>query len=396
MRIRPAEAEGTRAGAKRRRSSREDEACEGGEGKGTVAWTHGKAACGSGMGTGLLEQAGGSSSSMGLRALWRVALDKCVDASPLLVGHNDHTVSCVVGSHAGTLVSIDMESGAAHWRTTLPDRLEASCSCANAAPQTSGCLQGAVAAEKEESTPRLVQSAPYAESCEQSSSPRGIVLVGGHDQHLHAVRLDDGVRLWSRRFRGVIKAAATILPQEMLPGHRGGRVAIGVCFGGLLAAVDVCSGRTLWAGSCEGPCFATPLVDAARSRVLVADLRGHLQSWRVIPSRPRHNHRHSALHLERSWRFCVHGHKPIFSSPALASWGAKDRGSQQAAAVVFGCADGKVYAICCESGACLWAYEARSPVFCAPCIVPSTVAGAADGAPYVLCLLYTSPSPRDS
>lgn len=288
----------------------------------SISWTRGKATCDPAMASNLPPLPT-------LRSSWKVDLSKCVDASPLLVGHDDGCVTCVIGSHAGALSAIDLASGDVRWRASLPDRLEASCCVV---PPPAALIQ-AVAEE----------------------TLNGIVLIGSHDEHMHALRLDNGTRLWSRRCRGALKAAAAPFP---MPLYSPAVVAVGACFGGSFFAVDSWSGRTLWEGACDGPVYATPLIDEARARVITASLRGTVQSWHAEACG-------AGLAFEPTWRFATPAAEPIFSSPALAAHGT---------AIVFGCADGKLYALDADAGACLWTHDTRGAIFCAPCVVPARAA----------------------
>ncbi|GMF50910.1 unnamed protein product [Phytophthora fragariaefolia] len=64
-----------------------------------------------------------------LRKKWRVNLKKCIDASPLVIQfHNggDSSIWAVVGSHSAQLVCVDVQDdGREIWRVTLDGRIEA-------------------------------------------------------------------------------------------------------------------------------------------------------------------------------------------------------------------------------------------------------------------------------
>ena len=296
---------------------------------------------------------------------WRVDLGKCVDAAPILVcmasvggfgsqvtAGDAHELLCLVGSHAGRICAVGFEDGKVRWSSQLPDRIEAAC-----------CVVS-------------IAAPPPFDATRNASET--VVLIGSHDEHMHALRLSDGQRVWSRRARGIYKAAA-----RPLPGYSG--VAMSACFGGEIAALDASSGRTIWRCLCDAPIFATPLADEVH--LCVATLRGELLCW---------SHAHAEVRtfatpgpcsmattvtrscpaqstvtepgFQQLWRFATtprsdsgDGMEPIFSSPAFAT-------ASRSKLVLFGCTDGFLYAVSVEAGACVWRYDACSPIFCAPCL----------------------------
>ena len=287
---------------------------------------------------------GASPGRVGLAACWRFELGQCIDASPLLLcrggAHGSAapsptaSISCVVGSHSGLLAAVDLSFGTLLWRTWLPSRLEAS---------------------------------PGVSSCGT------LVFVGGHDQHLHAVRATDGARVWSRRAAGPIKAGVVCLPRQ-----HGGAV-ISACGGGHVVALDAQSGRPLWMARCEGPVFATPALDPRRRRLYVADQRGCLHAWSYATEAEAAEGEAAAaepalgeaavgaytLQMELAWQFRTAarlapaaGCEPIFSGPAVVP---------SMGEVLFGCVNGLLYAVgLC--GAALWTFDAGGPIFSAPCL----------------------------
>jgi acyl-CoA synthetase len=60
-----------------------------------------------------------------LQQCWRVSLQACVDASPLLVIHGD-TCRIFIGSHSHNFMSVDAISGEVQWEVQLTGRVESS------------------------------------------------------------------------------------------------------------------------------------------------------------------------------------------------------------------------------------------------------------------------------
>merc|ERR1719215_632559 len=52
---------------------------------------------------------------------WKQNLDKCIDASPLIIGDK-----IVIGSHSGLIAAFDLDVGKEAWKVQLDDRIEAS------------------------------------------------------------------------------------------------------------------------------------------------------------------------------------------------------------------------------------------------------------------------------
>lgn len=57
---------------------------------------------------------------------WSVSLEKCIDASPLLVKWPNKEV-IFIGSHSGLVLAINVQSHVIIWEQRLPDRIESSC-----------------------------------------------------------------------------------------------------------------------------------------------------------------------------------------------------------------------------------------------------------------------------
>jgi len=267
-----------------------------------------------------------------------------------------------MGSHAGRLAAVCLATGSEIWCTQLPDRIEASCAV---------------------------------------SADGATLFVGGYDEHLHAVRRSDGVRLWSRRARGVIKGGAICLPDlgRDLGGDGGadcGALLSG-CFGGALVALTPTSGRLLWEYRCGSALFARPVVDGRRRHVYVVDLRGCIHCVRYYvspssssspssstasavasvspaaaasatmamasptpPSTSAPSSPASSFGFELAWRRSLGQTVALFASPALAD-----------DAVLLGGVDGRLRALSGASGEMLWEMDLGGAIFATPCIAAS-------------------------
>lgn len=260
-----------------------------------------------------------------LKEAWARCLDKCIDASPLCICRcgqdGGRCVLAIVGSHAGTIGAIDLYSGSYVWRTKLPTRVEASC-CA--------------------------------------ASEGDVVVVGGYDGAIYGLDARHGTWLWRHGFSGAVKASACPLPEH---------VVLGACWGGSIRALDARTGRLLYWSSVCGPVFATPLFDATRCQVYVADLRGHLSCFVISGGESRAICSPSLGPMSLRWRHTTpsreppdEGCHPIFSSPTLG------QSSGGRGLVIFGCVDAHVYAVDADTGGLMWSFKTDGPVFAAPTV----------------------------
>ena len=261
-------------------------------------------------------------------------------------------MTCLCASHAGELAAIRLANGEVVWRTQLPSRIEASC-----------CVVG------------------------HASSADAVVLVGGHDGALHALRLMDGERLWSRICHGAVKAAATALPEHFGPSGVG-EVALCADFGGVLTALIARSGRILWedAVASDGPIFAAPTVHS--ESIYVAHMRGAVVCWRPPAEATSGD---AGFSRTLAWRFVADADRdgraaPVFSAHVIVDQAASGGGCP--AMVVFGCTNGRLYALAASTGTRLWTFEMGGAVFATPCVVGAAIYATSDGG--ALCCVDAS------
>ena len=138
---------------------------------------------------------------------WRAELGKCVDASPLLVclRHQPTERERRTDGRCQSASAVHMLARSYASRLT-----PAVLGGAHSSPTASKGRACALTLEEDATTPSV-------DSPGSHSSHPPVVLVGTYDDHLHALCLHDGVRLWSRRFHGSVRAAATALPSSMCP-----------------------------------------------------------------------------------------------------------------------------------------------------------------------------------
>ncbi|KAL0410910.1 UNVERIFIED_CONTAM: putative acyl-activating enzyme 19 [Sesamum latifolium] len=79
-----------------------------------------------------------------MRELWKVEMDSCVDASPLLV-FKGSALYMFIGSHSHKFVCVDGKSGVVQWETKLEGRVECSAAILDDFSQiVVGCYQGII------------------------------------------------------------------------------------------------------------------------------------------------------------------------------------------------------------------------------------------------------------
>jgi hypothetical protein len=198
---------------------------------------------------------------------WRVGLEKCIDATPLLV--LQHVPTCMtpaercadgctarafIGSHAGRFVCVDMENGATLWCAQLPDRVESSAAAS---------LDGAV------------------------------VVVGCYDGVVYGLDANSGGVRWRAPTGDQVKCSPAV-------DARDGSVWCG-SHSGLLLRLRPEDGAVLFKLQMSAAVFASPLVDAERNRVLVATTKGAVAC--LDPT----------LRPAWSWQASA----PVFAGPAL-------------------------------------------------------------------------------
>ncbi|KAJ8771311.1 hypothetical protein K2173_026488 [Erythroxylum novogranatense] len=124
-----------------------------------------------------------------MRELWKVDMESCVDASPLVV-LKDQDAYLFVGSHAQKFVCINVKSGSVQWEAKLEGRIECSAAIAGDFSQVVvGCYRGKIYFLDFFSgnvcwifeTSGQVKSQPYVDLC------RKLIWCGSHDHNLYAL-----------------------------------------------------------------------------------------------------------------------------------------------------------------------------------------------------------------
>ncbi|KAL8542513.1 hypothetical protein ACS0TY_003394 [Phlomoides rotata] len=124
-----------------------------------------------------------------MQELWKVDLDSCVDASPLLVCKGSD-IYLFIGSHSHKFVCVDGKSGVVQWETKLGGRVECSAAILDDFSQVVvGCYQGTIYflhfsdgnISWSFQTNGEVKSQPVVDKC------RHLVWCGSYDHNLYAI-----------------------------------------------------------------------------------------------------------------------------------------------------------------------------------------------------------------
>ncbi|VDM19371.1 unnamed protein product [Hydatigera taeniaeformis] len=210
--------------------------------------------------------------------MWSAELGKCVDASPVVDAAME---SIFVGSHAGIFRKLCLRTGKVVWSHAIESRIEAT-----------ACLID------------------------------DLVVFGTLDGHLYALRVADGVLVWTLETGGAVKSAPTRVPNSslLLVGSHGQHVL----------AVEG-RGHRVWATNLDrSPIVAPVIVDEKSEFAFVGTLGGCL-------------HRINVELGDIDWSVNELG--PIFGAPTLLSCLGR---------VVVTTADGGIYCMSESRGERLW------------------------------------------
>lgn len=255
-----------------------------------------------------------------LRRVWRVDLEKCIDASPLVVQRRDHegavcSTWAIVGSHSAQLVCVDvLAAGREVWRVTLDDRIEA---------------------------------------CAALSVKYEIAYVGTYAGSLFALSFQSGVTRWRFQAKGTIKASALVMDKQ--------RLVVCGAYDNHLHGLDAVTGQQRWAIDLEGSIFSTLLYCAWSGQLFAATTNGAVVALRS-PS--------DFNCVKEQWKLQL-------PAPVFAGLNA-DYTSKM---LTVGCADGQLYGVSTDSGDIQWQVRTEKPIFSSPCVSRpgSVVFGSHDG-----------------
>lgn len=124
---------------------------------------------------------------------------KCIDASPLVVKFNDK-IRLFIGSHSGTFVCVDCESGRKEWELSLPGRIEATAAISN---------DGSIV---------LVGMYVFVYGTKKQFGKSFPRLSGCYDNKLYAIDSATGSITWSYHTEGIVKCTCSVASTRVIFG----------------------------------------------------------------------------------------------------------------------------------------------------------------------------------
>ncbi|OWZ15067.1 Acyl-CoA synthetase [Phytophthora megakarya] len=304
-----------------------------------------------------------------LRSVWRVNLDKCIDASPLVVQRRHsrgivYSTWAIVGSHSAQLVCLDVQdAGTEIWKVTLDDRIEA---------------------------------------CAALSVKHSTVYVGTYAGSFVALDLFSGKERWKFQTKGTIKASAVVLDDHQL-------VVCGA-YDNNLYGLDTINGQQRWTLDLGGSIFSTPvyclwteqLFAASTNNNVVAlapasgDFTSIIEQWRLhLPAPVFAGLNFYCLWTEQLFAASTNDNVVALAPASGDFTSIMEQWRLHLPAPVFaglnadfasnlliaGCADGQLYGISMSSGDTQWQVSTEKPIFSSPCVCNpgSVVFGSHDG-----------------
>ncbi|XP_074279054.1 putative acyl-activating enzyme 19 [Silene latifolia] len=268
-----------------------------------------------------------------LREIWRVPMDSCVDASPLVV-FNKKEILVFIGSHSHKFVCVDARNGLVRWEMKLEGRIESSAVVDGDFSQVIfGCYQGKLyfidllkgTINWTFQTGGEVKSQATVDKC------RHLIWCGSHDHNLYGLDYRNHCCVYEFPCGGSIFGSPAIdeTREILYAGTTNGRL-IAISLKGSLFSL-------LWLLEVKAPIFGS-LSISSNGNVICCLVSGDVIS----------------VNLEGSiiWRSNTDG--PIFAGPCISM----AIGSQ---ALV--CSrNGNVYSFDSENGCLLWEYYVGDPI----------------------------------
>ncbi|XP_014291428.1 beta-alanine-activating enzyme isoform X2 [Halyomorpha halys] len=202
-------------------------------------------------------------SDVQLTETWKLNLGKCIDASPLGMELISGEKLCIIGSHSGRVVVLEVNTGRLISECNLPDRVESSaCISFNAEIYYIGCYDGCVYAVSSKcgkiiwnfKTEDMVKSTCLIfEDC---------IIFGSYDRKMYCL-FENGFLKWKTLLRSPI-LADPVLHNNCIYSATLGSIAV----------LNSGTGQLLWELK-HDPIFSTPVLND--SYLIVADVTGLVQ-----------------------------------------------------------------------------------------------------------------------
>ena len=167
----------------------------------------------------------GSCSSFEWHHLWSVDLEKCIDASPLIVEYEDKTLA-FVGSHKGCFKSVNVETSETLWTRYIEGRIEGSASVSicgqriyfGSYNQRLYCLSS--------TSGRVIWTfdTEGIVKCKPTVVSEKLIIFGSYDHHVYCIT-DGGILVWKINFHGSVLASPCVEEDHLIIGCLDGSVS---------------------------------------------------------------------------------------------------------------------------------------------------------------------------
>nr|KAG5705429.1 hypothetical protein BaRGS_004556 [Batillaria attramentaria] len=199
----------------------------------------------------------GRKTTIKLELEWRVNTGKCVDASSLVAVTRSGKKVAFIGSHSHKFFAILMETGNVLWCTRLGGRIEGS-ACLSACGRlvVVGCYDHHIYMLDVHSGDVVwrVQTGNAVKCTPVTDLSSGLLLCGSHDGHLAALHCQENRVVWRQDMGGgSVFASPAVSPD--------GSTLHVATLAGLVHALKMSSGETVWRKDLKKPVFSSPVVD---------------------------------------------------------------------------------------------------------------------------------------
>ncbi|XP_071689989.1 putative acyl-activating enzyme 19 isoform X2 [Rutidosis leptorrhynchoides] len=269
-----------------------------------------------------------------IRELWKVHMESCVDASPLVVAR-ENDIFVYIGSHSHKFICIKASSGFVQWEVQLEGRVE--CSAAilgDFSEVVVGCYKGNIYFLN---SLNGIISWTYQTGDEVKAQPlvdkqRHLVWCGSYDHNLYALDYRRYCCVYKLNCDGSIYGSPVINEDDE-------RLYFASTNGSMTAlSLKEVPFSVLWLQDMGSPIFGSLSIDHVRGNVICCLVNGHIVAVDANGS--------------ILWRGITGG--PIFAGPCV-SHVLKNQ-------VVICSRDGSVYSFGLENGYLLWKHDLGDPI----------------------------------
>ncbi|KAI9143157.1 quinon protein alcohol dehydrogenase-like superfamily [Paraphysoderma sedebokerense] len=280
---------------------------------------------------------------------WKYNMEKCIDASPLIIGFHDDDALAYIGSHSGMFAAILTQTGERIWTTQLDDRVESTASVSKCGTYlVVGTYAGTLYALSP-STGRILGEFQLQGEIKSEIviSGSGAIWIGCHDGFVYtfeATKSDEDTvmfeLIWKYDFGKPVYGRIELDEEN--------QIAFIASTAGTVVAVDLSHSpfKIQWTYSCEKPVFSSPRL-FSKEHLLVCTVGGKVATL---------------SRLNGSMRWTKHIKDPIFSVPSTVCFHDCDD-----CLAVVGAHDKKLH-LFDSTGHEVFSYSAESPIFSSPLV----------------------------